>query len=118
MVIGNDPGVPSEVLRRTVRIYQAAKTAMQSGINETKHWKMDFDVMERWENPLMGWSSSGDTVQALRIKFSSKQAAINFAERQGYDYWVEDPKPEKFKVKSYASNFKYSAGPLRYQHTK
>ncbi|KAI8911069.1 ETC complex I subunit conserved region-domain-containing protein [Gorgonomyces haynaldii] len=99
-------GVPEEITKRTVRIYKPAKTAMQSGVAETLYWKLDFDVQQRWNNPLMGWSSSADTQQALRIKFSSKEDAVAFAERQGYDYWVEDPKPEKFVPKAYASNFK------------
>jgi hypothetical protein len=28
------------------------------------------------------------------------------AERQGFEYWVEEPKEPKFRVKSYANNFK------------
>lgn len=67
---------------------------------------------------MMGWSSSADTVQALQIKFNTKEEAVKFAERQGYSYWVEDPRPEKITPKLYADNFKYSAGPLRYHHTK
>jgi hypothetical protein len=47
------------------------------------------DIQQRWTNPLMGWSSSADPVQALKIKFNSKEEAIRFAERQGYSYWIE-----------------------------
>lgn len=91
---------------------------MQSGTAEAEHWKLDFDVTERWSNPLMGWSSSADTVQALRIKFRTRDAAINFAERQGYEYWVQEPAPETFTPKLYAENFKYNPNKLRYHHTK
>eukprot|EP00842_Homolaphlyctis_polyrhiza_P000151 jgi/Hompol1/1136/HPOL_001065-RA len=91
---------------------------MQSGTMETTHWKIDFDTEARWENPLMGWASSADPVQALRIKFDTKEAAIAFAERQGYDYWVQEPKDRKFEVQSYSANFKYSPKKLRWQHTK
>lgn len=31
---------------------------MQSGTNNIDHWELDFDTKERWENPLMGWSST------------------------------------------------------------
>lgn len=31
---------------------------MQSGTNNVNNWEMEFDNRERWENPLMGWSSS------------------------------------------------------------
>ena len=111
-------GVPPEISRRSVRIYRPAKTAMQSGTNETEQWKIDFDSKDRWENPLMGWSSSGDPVQAVRIKFNTKEAAIAFAERQGYDYWVQEPNEGRFQVKSYSDNFKYVPGKLRIAKTK
>ena len=111
-------GVPEGVTRRTVRIYSPAKTAMQSGTSLSEEWKIDFDIQEKWQNELMGWSSSADTVQALRIKFDTKEAAILFAERQGYDYRVEVPKETKFKVRSYSSNFKYNPKKLTWFHTK
>jgi NADH dehydrogenase (ubiquinone) Fe-S protein 4 len=99
-------GVPKEVSQRLVRIYKPAKSAMQSGVGNNNEWKLDFDVKQKWENELMGWSSSADTVQALRIKFHSKEDAILFAQKQGYEYVVDEPKEMKFKVKSYAKNFK------------
>ncbi|KAJ3054095.1 hypothetical protein HK097_002681 [Rhizophlyctis rosea] len=111
-------GVPPEISRRSVRIYRPAKTAMQSGTKGMNYWRLDFDIQERWENPLMGWSSSHDPVQGVHIKFSSKDDAILFAERQGYDWWVEEPKPEKERVKVYADNFKYVPGKLRIIKTK
>lgn len=52
-------GVPEEHIKtRKVHIFVPAKSAMQSGINSTKKWRMDFDTRERWENPLMGWAST------------------------------------------------------------
>lgn len=51
-------GVPEEhVVGRRVRIFRPAKNAMQSGNANTKLWKIEFDNMERWENPTMGWGS-------------------------------------------------------------
>lgn len=56
--VGYVSGVPEEHIKtRRVRIYQPAKSAMQSGTNNTHFWQMDFDTRERWENPLMGWTS-------------------------------------------------------------
>ncbi|KAJ3103414.1 hypothetical protein HDU97_010160 [Phlyctochytrium planicorne] len=111
-------GVPPEVTRRSVRIYRPANTPTQSGSARPNHWKIDFDVKERWENPLMGWASSADPVQALNIKFLTKEDAILFAERQGYDYWIDLPKEAKFVPKLYADNFKYYPGKLRLIRTK
>lgn len=31
---------------------------MQSGTDNIQFWQMEFDNRERWENPLMGWTSS------------------------------------------------------------
>ena len=47
--------------RRQVRIYKPTKNTMQSGVHNTFHWRVDFDILQgggRWEHPLMGWSSS------------------------------------------------------------
>jgi NADH dehydrogenase (ubiquinone) Fe-S protein 4 len=49
-----------ELRYRTARIYKPTRTAMQSGEHNTKHWRIDFDILEgggRWENPLIGWAS-------------------------------------------------------------
>ncbi|XP_024102421.1 NADH dehydrogenase [ubiquinone] iron-sulfur protein 4, mitochondrial isoform X2 [Pongo abelii] len=52
-------GVPEEHIKtRKVRIFVPARNNMQSGVNNTKKWKMEFDTRERWENPLMGWAST------------------------------------------------------------
>ncbi|RKO98118.1 hypothetical protein CXG81DRAFT_8628, partial [Caulochytrium protostelioides] len=100
-------GVPLEVTRRSVKIYKPSKTAQTSGTTLTHDWKLDFDVEERWENPLMGWASSADPVQSVRMTFPTKEAAIQFAERNGYDWEVEEPKRVAFRVKSYAENYKW-----------
>ncbi|TNN34392.1 NADH dehydrogenase [ubiquinone] iron-sulfur protein 4, mitochondrial [Liparis tanakae] len=79
-------GAPEEHIKtRTVHIFVAAKTAMQSGVNGTKKWKMDFDTRERWENPLMGWSSTADPLSNMALSFSSKEDAVAFAEKNGSD---------------------------------
>lgn len=54
-------GVPEELKQRTVRIFIPAKSAMQSGLNQTKFWRLDFDILENgssWENSLIGYASS------------------------------------------------------------
>uniref|UniRef100_UPI0009B47C86 NADH dehydrogenase [ubiquinone] iron-sulfur protein 4, mitochondrial isoform X2 n=1 Tax=Monopterus albus TaxID=43700 RepID=UPI0009B47C86 len=75
-------GVPEEHIKtRKVHIFISAKSAMQSGINSTKKWKMDFDTRERWENPLMGWASTADPLSNMLLTFSSKEDAVAFAEK-------------------------------------
>merc|ERR1711860_378466 len=66
------------------------------------------DDQDRWENPLMGWSSSGDPLSNMMLDFSSKEDAITFVERRGYPYFVEDPKEKVPRPKSYALNFSWN----------
>jgi len=75
---------------------------------------MDWDVLPkggRWENSLMGWASSSDEMQATNLKFKTKEDAIRFAERQGYGYFVQEPKNRVFRPKAYASLFTVCAPP-------
>ncbi|ROT41862.1 NADH-ubiquinone oxidoreductase 21 kDa subunit [Sodiomyces alkalinus F11] len=114
-------GAPIELQARTVRIYQEAKPATQSGEWKGHHWRMDWDILpkgHRWENPLMGWQSSADFVQGTRINFRTKEDAIRFAEKQGYEYFVQEPQSRKFTAKAYANNFLYSPKKLKHIRTK
>jgi len=102
-------GIPVEhILSRRVRIFVPAKHAMQSGSNNTHQWKMEFETRERWENPLMGWSSSGDPLSNLNIDFTCKEDAIAFCEKNGWPWFVEEPPVKAPKVKNYGSNFAWS----------
>lgn len=114
----NTSGVPETITKRAVRIYKPCKNAMQSGKENTKQWRIDFDTQDRWENQLMGWISSADPVQSHRLVFETKEQAVDFAKRQGYHYWIEEPKSKDFYPKSYSDNFKYEPKHLRIIRTK
>jgi len=59
------------------RIYKPAKTAMQSGKANTKAWVLDFEPEQPPEvEPLMGWTSSGDMRQQIRLRFDTKEEAV------------------------------------------
>ncbi|KAI0165015.1 putative NADH-ubiquinone oxidoreductase 18 kDa subunit [Xylariaceae sp. FL1272] len=112
---------PIELQARTVRIYQPSKPATQSGTWGSHHWRMDWDVLakgHRWENPLMGWQSSGDFMQGTKIEFKTKEDAIRFAEKQGYEYFVQEPKERSFTPKAYANNFLYTPKKLKLVRAK
>ncbi|MDJ0950740.1 MAG: ETC complex I subunit [Alphaproteobacteria bacterium] len=90
------------------RIYRPTKTAMQSGRRNTQRWLLEFVPRSaRWRDPLMGWTSSDDTARQVRMYFDSKEAAIAFAEREGLDYRVEEPRQRRVRPKSYADNFRW-----------
>nr|XP_019547558.2 NADH dehydrogenase [ubiquinone] iron-sulfur protein 4, mitochondrial [Aedes albopictus] len=103
-------GVPEEhVKERRVRIFMPAKNAMQSGTDNLHHWSIEFDNRERWENPLMGWSSTGDPLSNMRVEFGSAEEAINHCERNGWRWFVDNPEVvKKHRVKNYGVNFAWN----------
>ncbi|KAK0637113.1 ETC complex I subunit conserved region-domain-containing protein [Bombardia bombarda] len=114
-------GAPMELQARTVRIYKPAKPATQSGTWIGGRWRLDWDVLgkgHRWENPLMGWQSSGDSMQGTHINFKTKEDAIAFAEKQGYEYFVQEPNVRHIAPKAYANNFLYTPNKLKHIRTK
>ena len=90
------------------RIYKPAKTAMQSGIAKTKDWVLDYEPEQpRAVEPLMGWTSSGDMRQQLRLSFATKEEAIAYCERHGVAYQLTEAAPVKRRIASYADNFSF-----------
>ena len=90
------------------RIYQPARTAMQSGTAKTKGWTLDFMAeSEREIDPLMGWTSSGDMRQQVHLSFASKEEAIAYCEREGIPYQVAEPKEPARRTIAYADNFAF-----------
>jgi hypothetical protein len=90
------------------RIYKPAKTAMQSGRANTRDWVVEFAPAERKElDPLMGWTSSGDTKQQVRLDFDTKDEAIAYCKRRRIPYEVYEPQQRMVRPKSYASNFRW-----------
>ena len=82
---------------------------------------MDWDVLSkghRWENPLIGWESSADMMQGTHMNFITKEDAISFAEKHGYEYFVQEPSTRRSTPKAYANNFIYSSKKLKYIRTK
>ncbi|XP_074109313.1 NADH:ubiquinone oxidoreductase subunit 18 [Cotesia typhae] len=101
-------GLPEEHIKtRTVRIYMPAKNAMQSGTNNVNYWQIDFDTRERWENTLMGWSSTGDPMSNLKVDFASVEEAIDHCKKMKWDYFVQKPNIDDPKPRSYGANFSW-----------
>ncbi|KAK1291953.1 hypothetical protein QJS10_CPB17g02240 [Acorus calamus] len=137
--IGIVSGIPQEHLRRKVVIYSPARTASQQGSGKVGRWKINFMSTQKWENPLMGWTSTGDpyaNVGDAGLGFDSEEAAKEFAEKHGWDYMVKKPHTPLLKgssrwlyrgarmyldyaqrqrqgvfVKAYADNFKWRGPP-------
>ncbi|MCH7865517.1 MAG: ETC complex I subunit [Proteobacteria bacterium] len=91
-----------------VRIYEPAKTAMQSGRGNTKSWVIEYEPGSPKEtDSLMGWAGSADTRSQVRIHFPSKEEAVAFAKKNGMNFRVQEPRSRRIKPKSYSDNFAY-----------
>ena len=90
------------------RIYQPARTAMQSGTAKTHQWVLEFaPASAREVDPLMGWTSSDDTQSQVRLKFDTKDAALEYAQDNGIEASVQEPKKRKqnIRARGYGENF-------------
>jgi len=90
---------------KKAKIYKPTKTAMQSGKGNSKNWLLEFETLDKSVSPLMGWESSRDTMSEVKLQFSSKEKAINYAKKNNINYNIIEPKERKIIKKSYASNF-------------
>ena len=90
---------------RIARIYLPTKSAMQSGKGKSEKWVLEFVSQKSKYNPLMGWESSKDTNSQIKLNFSSKEQAIEYANKNNIKYKLIEPNKKKFVIKSYADNF-------------
>ena len=78
---------------------------MQSGLKKFEKWILEFITKDPTINPLMGWESSNDTLSELKMEFTSKDLAIDYAKKNKIDYELIEPKSRKIVKKSYSDNF-------------
>ncbi len=89
------------------RIYRPPKTAMQSGHGRTRQWVLEYEPeTPRKPEPLMGWVSSGDTLNQVHLHFASRDDAIAFAKRKGLVFTVEKEHERRVRPRNYSDNFK------------
>jgi hypothetical protein len=92
------------------RIYKPAKTAMQSGRGNTRNWLLEYEPeAKRSHDPLMGWTSSSDTRQQVKLRFETKEDALAFCKRQKLTPEIQEPGVRKIRPKNYAANFRWDA---------
>ena len=91
-----------------VRIYKPAKTAMQSGVAKTHLWVLESEPTRKEVDPLMGWTASRDTMQQVQLQFATLDEARAHAEKNGWQYTVEQPRERAVRPKAYADNFAFT----------
>ena len=80
-------GTPKGMLdTRRVKIFKPAQ-GVQNATQNTLVWKMQWEdeQTERWQNPLMGWTSTRDPLSNthMTLEFQTSEEAARFAERNG-----------------------------------
>ena len=78
---------------------------MQSGLAKNDKWILEFKTKDPTRNPLMGWESSSDTLSEIKMMFSTKELAVNYAKKMKIEYEIKEPKKRKIIKKSYSDNF-------------
>ncbi|GFR42125.1 hypothetical protein Agub_g2968 [Astrephomene gubernaculifera] len=116
---GYTAGVPLNTFSRKARIYSPARNPMQSGLGRTTYnagtspvWKIEFDTLAKWQNPLMGWTSTADPLENVgraMLNFYTKEEAQRFCEKHGWAYTVEEPNQRRTtrtkRYTAYGDNF-------------
>lgn len=91
-----------------VKIYKPSKNVMQSGRAKTMLWILEYERQsERKPEPLMGWTESGDTLNQVRLKFTSREEAEAYAVKNGWEITVLPEHIRRVKPRNYTDNFKY-----------
>ena len=78
---------------------------MQSGLGKIDKWIIEFETKNPGINPLMGWETSSDTLSELKLEFSTKDLAIEYAKKNKIDFEIIEPQKRKIIKKSYSDNF-------------
>ncbi|WP_407966140.1 ETC complex I subunit [Bartonella sp. C271] len=88
------------------RIYSPAKTPMQSGKANTGFWILQYEPAQRkMIEPLMGYTATSDINSQIKIRFQTKEEAINFAIKNAIPYRVENLHKTLRRAISYSDNF-------------
>ena len=90
---------------KKAKIYKPTKTAMQSGLSKFNKWILEYITEDPSISPLMGWESSTDTYSEIKMEFSSKEKAIEYANKKKIVFELIEPKERKIIKKSYSDNF-------------
>ena len=90
---------------KKAKIYIPTKNAMQSGLVKNDKWIIEFYTKDSGIEPLMGWESSTDTLNELKLEFSTKELAIEYANKNKIKFEIIESKEKQFIKKSYADNF-------------
>ncbi len=88
------------------KIFQPAKTAMQSGKARTKKWRLEYaPPAPMTPDALMGWNTMPDTIAQVHLHFATKEEAVAYATAKRIAFEVIEPHKPVIAPKAYAENF-------------
>ena len=93
------------------RIYRPSKSAMQSGIGQSKKWILELEHdMSKSVEPLMGWTGSSDTQSQVQLRFETKEEAILYAKKNSIPYTVLNYNMREHIIREngYGDNFSFN----------
>lgn len=95
---------------RRVTISQPAKNVMQSGRGKAKitgkPWVLAYALeTKRAPESIMGWVSSGDTLNQVTLRFATAEQAVAYAQEQGWEYDLLPARTRTIKGRTYLDNF-------------
>ena len=89
------------------RITEEQRKTTQSGRAQQGVWTLEFERQEpQRPDPLTGWNGSGDTPTQVRLHFDSRDEAVAYAQRMGFDIHLVPAPPLSLKIQAYADNFR------------
>ena len=90
------------------RIFKPARTAMQSGRAAAKEWVLEYEPeVPLAADPLMGYTTSADMRQQVRLEFDTAEEAVSYARRNGIPFRVSESHEAAPKKISYSDNFRF-----------
>ena len=93
------------------RIFKTSKTAMQSGTGNANQWLLEYE--KNYHKPIdqvMSWIGSSDTTSQIKLKFETKDEAIQYAKSNNLFYFIEEGSEKKMNIRKngYGENFDHS----------
>ena len=89
------------------RIIEKQHSTTQSGRANDGRWTLEFEREQPLRpDPLTGWAGSGDTNTQVRLGFVTRDEAVAYATKKGFDIHLVPAPPVALKLQAYADNFK------------
>jgi hypothetical protein len=89
------------------RIIEEQRKTTQSGKALSGRWTLEFERQQpQRPDPLTGWNGSGDTATQVKLRFDTKEGALAYAQRKGFEVHLVPAPPIALKIQTYADNFR------------